>query len=246
MIRLATFDMAGTTIDEGHHVYRVLEEAVVREGADLEPATFQEWMGVEKREAIANLLRVSGIDASQERVDDAFAWFLDTLATTYRENPPRALPGVTETIAELRRRGIKVGLTTGFTRSIAGPLLDALHWTVGDGDPQATLDSVVCADEVRRGRPAPYMIQRTMEATGIIDVREVSAAGDTHVDVQAARNAGVLSIGVCSGKLDAADFAGQPADHVLPSIAQVLDLPEFAGDPHAAAEVDEASQRRAS
>ena len=35
MIRLATFDMAGTTVDEGHHVYRVLEEAVVREGATL-------------------------------------------------------------------------------------------------------------------------------------------------------------------------------------------------------------------
>ena len=64
-------------------------------------------------------------------------------------------------------------------------------------------------------------------------------AGDTHVDVQAARHAGVLSIGVCSGKLDAADFDGQPADHVLPSIAQVLDLPEFAADA-------EAAQRRAS
>lgn len=243
MIRLATFDMAGTTIDEGHHVYRVLEEAVVREGASLEPAAFQEWMGVEKREAIRNLLDLGGVEATPERVDGAFAWFLDTLATTYEENPPRPLPGVPETIAELRRRGIKVALTTGFTRSIAGPLLEALGWTVGEGDPEATLDAVVCADEVRRGRPAPYMIQRAMEETDVLDVREVSAAGDTHVDVQAARNAGVLSIGVCSGKLDAADFDGQPADHVLPSIAEVLDLPEFAGPEHAA---DEASQRRAS
>ena len=239
MIRLATFDMAGTTVDEGHHVYRVLEEAVVREGATLDPAAFQEWMGVEKQEAIRNLLTLSGIEATQERVDGAFAWFLDTLATTYRENPPKPLPGVTRTLAELRRRGIKVALTTGFTRSIAAPLLDALGWTVADGDPGATLDAVVCADEVRRGRPAPYMIHRAMEATGTLDVREVSAAGDTHVDVQAARHAGVLSIGVCSGKLDAADFDGQPADHVLPSVAQVLDLPEFAGDA-------EAAQRRAS
>lgn len=239
MIRLATFDMAGTTIDEGHHVYRVLEESVVREGASLSPADFQDWMGVEKREAIANLLRVGGIEASEERIDGAFAWFLDTLATTYQESPPRPLPGVTDTLAELRGRGIKVALTTGFTRSIADPLLAALGWTTGDGDPEATLDAVVCADEVRRGRPAPYMIQRAMEATGIIDVAHVSAAGDTHVDVQAARHAGVLSIGVCSGKLDADGFAGQPADYVLPSIAQVLDLPEFAGE-------GDVAQRRAS
>lgn len=92
MIRLATFDMAGTTIDEGHHVYRVLEESVVREGVSLSPADFQDWMGVEKREAIANLLRVGGIEASEERIDGAFAWFLDTLATTYQENPPRPSP----------------------------------------------------------------------------------------------------------------------------------------------------------
>lgn len=84
MIRLATFDMAGTTVDEGHHVYRVLE-AVVREGATLDPAAISRWMGVEKREAIRNLLRLGGIEATDERVDGAFAWFLDTLATTYRE-----------------------------------------------------------------------------------------------------------------------------------------------------------------
>ncbi len=227
MIRLATFDMAGTTIDEGHTVYRVLEEAVVREGATPEPQAFQEWMGVEKREAIAALLPLGGVQADEARIDAAFAWFLQTLATAYSEQPPVPLPGVPETIAALRERGVKVALTTGFSRSIADPLLAGLGWSVGDGDPEATLDAVVCADEVRRGRPAPYMIHRAMEATGILDVRETLAAGDTHVDVQAARHAGVLSIGVCSGKLDAAGFAGQPADHVLPSIAQVLDLPEL-------------------
>ncbi len=71
------------------------------------------------------------------------------------------------------------------------------------------------------------------------ELAHVSAAGDTHVDVQAARHAGVLNIGVCSGKLDADGFAGQPADYVLPSIAQVLDLPEFAGE-------GDVAQRRAS
>ncbi|WP_040157098.1 phosphonatase-like hydrolase [Mobilicoccus massiliensis] len=231
MIRLATFDMAGTTIDDRHHVYRVLEAAVNRAGVEPEPAAFQRWMGVEKREAIAGLLREAGVEADDARIDELFVWFLDELARSYRDEPPIPLPGVEETLAELRRRGTRVALTTGFSRGIADPILTGLGWTAGLDDPDATLDAVVCADEVRRGRPAPYMIHRAMELTGTLDVAEVSATGDTIADVEAARHAGVLAIGVLTGKLDRDGFTGSPADHVLPGVPDVLDLPEFAAAP---------------
>lgn len=229
MIRLATFDIAGTTVDEGGQVYRVLEESVEREGAKITPEQLQEWMGVEKREAITNLLRLGGVEADEKQIDGAFEWFLDELARAYRENPPKPLPGVEDALATLRKRGIKVVLTTGFTRGITTPLLEAMGWTIGEGDPDATLDGVVCADEVRRGRPAPYMIQHAMELVDVGDVHEVSAAGDTFADVGAAHGAGVLAIAVCTGKLDAADFEGKPVDHVVEGVKDVPNLPEFAG-----------------
>ncbi|WP_284981145.1 HAD hydrolase-like protein [Arthrobacter sp. efr-133-TYG-118] len=42
---------------------------------------------------------------------------------------------------------------------------------------------------------------RAVELTGVIDVREVLAAGDTMNDLKAARNVGVTAVGVLTGKL---------------------------------------------
>jgi phosphoglycolate phosphatase len=229
MITLAVFDIAGTTVDEKDEVYRVLRASVEREGATFTEEQFQQWMGTEKRWAVQNLLELGGADAGEDTVDRAYRWFLETLQESYRTRPPQPLPGVTEAIAELRRRGVKVALTTGFATEITTPLLAGLGWTVADGDPEATLDAVVSADTVAAGRPAPYMIHRAMEATGTQDVAEVAAAGDTVVDVQAARRAGVLSIGVLTGHLTRQDFATQPHDLVVDSVTDLLADPRFTG-----------------
>ena len=68
------------------------------------------------------------------------------------------------------------------------------------------------------------MIHHTMELTGVTDVRRVLAAGDTVVDVQAARNAGVIAVGVLSGALTRAELAEHPHDFLLDSVADIPDL----------------------
>lgn len=227
MISLAALDMAGTTIDEGDAVYRVLREAAQREGAQFTDEQFQEWMGTEKRWAIRNLMQIGGVEVTDERVEAAFDWFLTTLHETYRATPPTALPGVEEAIRELRSRGIKVALTTGFATSITDAILAGMGWTVADGDPAATVDAAISADTVAAGRPAPDMIFRAMEVTSVHDVAEVAAAGDTAVDVRAARSAGALSIGVLSGHLTREDFARLPQDLVVGSVADLPSEPQF-------------------
>lgn len=229
MIALAVFDIAGTTVDERDEVYRTLRVSVEREGATVAPAELQKWMGTEKRGAIQNLLRAGGVEPADDVVDRAYAWFLTTLRGSYLSNPPLPLPGIPEAISELRARGIKVALTTGFSTEIASPLLAGLGWTAHDGDPASMLDAVVCADTVAAGRPAPYMIHRAMEATGIQDVAQVAAAGDTAADVLAARRAGVLGIGVLTGHLTREDFQQHPHDLVVESVADLPADPRFAG-----------------
>jgi len=62
------------------------------------------------------------------------------------------------------------------------------------------VNAVICGDDVPLGRPAPFLIFRTMEATGVISVDRVMNVGDTVLDLQAGRNAGVgENIGVLSG-----------------------------------------------
>ncbi|MHA7221248.1 phosphonatase-like hydrolase [Arthrobacter sp. RHLT1-20] len=226
MIKLVACDMAGTTIDEHGDVYAALARSVEETGASTTDEAVQEWMGADKVEAITALIERGGGTPTPDIVRGAFARFKQLLADSYAANPPEALGGVEDAIRELQGRGIKVALTTGFSRDVAEPLLEGLGWRVaGDGRNAAVgglvLDAVVCSDEVAAGRPAPYMIHRAMELTGVQDVREVLAAGDTANDLLAATRAGAMAVGVLTGKLSRTSLEQYPHHHILDSVKDI-------------------------
>jgi len=225
MIQLLACDMAGTTIDEHGDVYRALAQSVEEAGVRTTEEDVQAWMGADKVEAITALLKLGGHAADPVTVAHSFSRFREILAALYAENPPTALPGVEAALTALRERGVKVALTTGFSADVAHPLLHALNWTTADapdaGQAALVLDAVVTSDEVSAGRPAPFMIHRAMERTGVLDVREVLAAGDTVNDLLAAHHAGVQGIGVLTGKLGRAELEAQPHFLVLDSVAGI-------------------------
>ena len=216
MFTLAIFDMAGTTVNDRDEVYRVLREATEREGAHYSDAQFQEWMGTEKKWAIRNLLEIGGVDVTEDLVEQAWSWFRAELRRTYTAQPPVALDGVEQALAELRGQGIKVGLTTGFSREIADIILESMGW--GEG---INLDASVTADQVGRGRPEPDMIHRVMELTGVTSPSEVISVGDTAADIRSAQAAGVTSVGVLTGHLTPKAFTELGADHILTSAAEI-------------------------
>ena len=222
-IQLAALDMAGTTIDEGGAVYEALAGAVAAGGHPATEEAIQRWMGADKREAISGLIEESsGTAPDRGAVERLYVEFRTLLESAYAAHPPQPIAGVPEALGTLRAAGVKVGLTTGFSRDVAEPMLEGLGWTIGSG-PTATVDALVCADDVTAGRPAPYMIFRAMEATGVDDVRTVAVAGDTVVDLRAGMNAGARIVaGVATGKLTHADLAGEPHTHLIDSVS---DLP---------------------
>lgn len=221
MIHLAVFDMAGTTIDDGGVVYQALEAAVAFAGATVDPADLQTWMGTDKVAAITALLPLGGVTPTDALVATCFATFKEHLSMAYRTAPPVAFDGVSDAIAQLRSRGIKVALSTGFDRQVTDDLLTSLGWKTGQD-----LDAVVTTSDVAAGRPAPYMIHHAMELAGVVDVRRVLAAGDTLVDLQAARNAGAIAVGVLTGALSRQALEQGPHDHILAGVADVPSLPE--------------------
>jgi phosphonoacetaldehyde hydrolase len=100
------------------------------------------------------------------------------------------IPGVLETVANLRENGIRIATTTDTPRAAAAPILAAM------AESGFTPDFSICADEVPAGRPAPWMIFRAMEALGVDCVKSVVKVGDSPSDMKAARNAGVFGVGV--------------------------------------------------
>lgn len=216
MYSLAVFDMAGTTVDEGGEVYRVLREATEREGATYSDETFARYMGTEKRWAIGKLLEAGGIDASEIQIENAWQWFRQELRRSYQAHPPKAMPGIEELFKNLHERGVKVALTTGFSREITDLILEALGWD------SRVVDATVAGDEVAEGRPAPLLIQRVMIETGVNDASKVISSGDTEADVVSAKRAGVASVGVLTGSMTADGFASLAPDYVLDSASDLL------------------------
>jgi phosphonatase-like hydrolase len=215
---LAVLDMAGTTIDEGLQVYRVLEETVIAHGGTPSAADITRWHGSAKHEALRALLTPIGrTPLSDEVLTPIVADFRARLVAAYAAHPPRPLPGIPEALAGLRAAGVKVALNTGFDRDVVDSLLSALGW---EGD--SVVDTVVCGSDVPAGRPAPFMIFTAMQRLGITDVRRVLVAGDTPRDLEAGTNSGAAYVvGVLSGASDAAELGGCRHSHLLPSVAEL-------------------------
>lgn len=220
-VRLAVLDIAGTTVQEHNSVYLALEQAVVAAGARPGADGMQAAMGADKHEAIAGLL---GAELGSPEIDKTYADFRDRLRQAYRERPPVALPGVKAALQALRAAGVRVVLTTGFTREVTDDVLGAVGWRV-----EQDVDAVVCAEDVGAGRPAPYMVFEAMRRTGVHDVRHVLVAGDTELDLRSGAHAGAaMVVGVLSGAMDAEQLGRTAHTHLLPSVA---DLPALLGLP---------------
>jgi phosphonatase-like hydrolase len=223
-IALVALDIAGTTIDEGGAVYVALRSAVESHtGVPIPDGEFDRWKGTGKRQAITGLLGQATVD----EINAVEAEFTRRLLDAYRSVPPEPLPGVVNAFAVLRDRDVKIVLQTGYSRAVAGPLLEQVDWRVG-----RDIDAVITSDQVQASRPAPYLIFRAMETVGVQSVSEVLVAGDTPNDLRAGTNAGARYVaGVLTGAHDAASLRLEPHTHILSSAAtipEVLGLREVA------------------
>lgn len=213
-IELVVCDMAGTTVRDAGQVPQAFTSALAAHGIAVTPQAINSLRGASKRLAILSLIP-EGSDRVG-RSEQVYATFVQHLAQVFN-GTVEPVPGARETIDTLRSRGVRVALNTGFDRETTDLLLDALRWREG------VVDAVVCGDEVKSGRPAPYMIFHCMEATGVADARRVANVGDTVLDLQAGHHAGAaLNVGVLSGAHGRDQLQSQPHTHLLNSVA---DLP---------------------
>jgi phosphonoacetaldehyde hydrolase len=97
---------------------------------------------------------------------------------------------VAEFIESCRRRGVKIGATTGYNREMME--LCAQHAVKQNYVP----DVSVCADDVPAGRPAPWMALLAAMKLGIYPMESVVKIGDTYADIDEGLNAGMWTVGI--------------------------------------------------
>jgi len=196
-------DWAGTTVDYGCFApIEAFRRAFAHYRIHPTIEEIRAPMGIEKRAHIAQMLEGDRLadmwedehgypptSADCDRINARFEPALFEVLPRHAD----LLPGVYEALNVIRQRGIAIGSSTGYSRE----MMDIVAALAKEGGYEP--DCLVCPEEVRTGRPAPYMIWRNLETLGIKSIDRVVKVGDTAVDMQEGKNAGCLCVGIIEG-----------------------------------------------
>lgn len=221
-IQLVVFDMAGTTVDEQNVVYRTVHRAIEAAGHSVSWETvLEQAAGKEKRQAISDVLAHSlETSPGEAEIDVIFENFKMMLDEAYASGVAKPMPGAETVFQELRSRGIRVVLNTGYSRAVAELLLQQLGWTIPE-----TIDLLVTASDVERGRPHPDMVLAAMNALGITDGTTVAKIGDSTIDIEEGRSAGCsIYAGITTGAQTESMLASASPTHIFHSLSDLLSV----------------------
>lgn len=170
-------DGSGTTLDRYVDAPAVVFYEVFKNyGLEISMQEAREPMGLRKDlhiKAITEIPEVRrrfvetfGREPTQDDVDKMFAEFVPTQLDLIRNgNYHELLPGVAEVTQTLQKKGVKIGVTTGFTRAMLDLLLEGAS---GQG---FVPDTSVAGDEVEQPRPMPFMVLKNLERMGVRNVQ---------------------------------------------------------------------------
>jgi len=214
-VKAVILDWAGTTVDNGSLApVRVLQEVFAKRGVPISEEEARRDMGVLKIDHIRKILfstdvssrwvNAIGREPTEADVESLFANFVP-LQLECLVKYSTVIDGVAETVARLRKRGIKIGSTTGYTRAMLEMILQP---AAAQG---YAPDCAVTPDDVGAGRPYPWMIYANAIRMKVEPLEAIVKIGDTPVDIEEGLRAGVWTIGVArTGNmigLSAEDFA---------------------------------------
>jgi len=194
------FDWAGTVVDFGSHApMGAFVELFKSQGVDITVAEARVPMGLPKWDHIRALGRLPRVadawhSAHGRAFDDADVDRLYALFTPMNmEAVPRhaqLIDGVPQLMAQLRRRGLKIGSTTGYNRDIMAVLAPLC---VAQGfEP----DNLVCAGDVPENRPSPMGMYRCFLDLAAWPAHRVVKVDDTVPGLMEGRHAGCWTVAV--------------------------------------------------
>ena len=229
-VSLVVFDMAGTTMVDNGEIENCFYNACLKNGLEVTRSQINAMMGWSKIVVFQTFWKEKlGEDHPdlEQKVQESYDLFRALLEDHYRTTEQKPTVGALETIEWLREHGVKVVLTTGFYREVTDIILEKLGWDKGlDAERISIGDSIIdmsiTSDEVEKGRPEPFMIQKAMTQFGVIDSKRVIKVGDTPVDLAAGRNADCLfSLAVTNGSHTEAELAPLDHDGLLPTLGHL-------------------------
>jgi phosphonoacetaldehyde hydrolase len=199
-VKAVILDWAGTTVDHGSLApVRVLQEVFAKRGVPISEEEARRDMGVLKIDHIRKILfgkdvsvrwrEVVEHEPTEADVESLFANFVP-LQLECLVKYSTVIDGVAATVARLRKRGLKIGSTTGYTRAMLEMILQP---AAAQG---YAPDCAITPDDVGAGRPHPWMLFANAIRMQIEPLEAIVKIGDTPVDIEEGLRAGVWTIGI--------------------------------------------------
>jgi phosphonoacetaldehyde hydrolase len=199
-VKAVVLDWAGTAVDYGcMGPAAVFVDVFQRFGIRVTVAEARKFMGLEKKAHVRGLCGLPTVVAQWHEKYGHAPSEADVEAL-YRETVPMMvsaiarhadpIPGLIDTVAALRGRGVKIGSTTGYTRPMLEKLMPAAKQR------GYAPDAVVCSSDVPAGRPYPWMAFLNAVRLEVYPLEAVVKIGDTLSDVEEGLNAGMWAIGL--------------------------------------------------
>ena len=199
-VQAALLDWAGTTMDFGCMAPAVVfVEVFKRKGVPISMEEARAPMGAHKR---VHIQKITQLDSVRKRWqekhgrlpndDDVEAMFADFVPLQLKclSDYSKLIPGTLDIVKALRKRGYKIGSTTGY-------MSEMMKINLRDAAKQGYVpDSTVCASEVPAGRPYPYMCLQNVINLGVSPVEACVKIDDTRPGIEEGLNGGMWTIGL--------------------------------------------------
>ncbi|MBQ0784048.1 MAG: phosphonoacetaldehyde hydrolase [Amphritea sp.] len=193
-------DWAGTTVDFGSMApIRAFQGLFTNQGVPISQVEARGPMGTEKREHIRQLcshpriratwVEVKGTEPTDADVDRMYDEFVPLQVAAIAETAV-LIPGLTDLLAWADANEVKIGANTGYADiMIQGLLAKAAEQGYNPA-------SNVCATQVPKGRPYPYMAMMNAIELGVENLAACVKVDDTLTGIDEGLNAGMWTVGV--------------------------------------------------
>jgi phosphonoacetaldehyde hydrolase len=199
-LKALVLDWAGTTVDHGSLApARTLQQLFAKAQITLSESETRRDMGLPKKDHIRGILSIKRVREAWQELRGRLPGEAD-VEEMYREFIPlqfsclaeysAVIPGVVEATQNFRRRGLKIGSTTGYARAMLDVLVE--QSAKSGYSPDCTLSP----EEVGTGRPHPFMMYESAVRLQVYPMAAIAKIGDTPVDIHEGLTAGAWSIGV--------------------------------------------------
>jgi phosphonoacetaldehyde hydrolase len=211
-IRLAVFDMAGTTVDDVIDgvplILHSYDDAFRRHGVVVPMETLNDMRGRDKKEVV-NML-------GGEKAGDIYRDLVDMLSANVTR--VKEIQGASETFRWLKEHGVAVGVGSGFPAIVTHDIVKHLKW-----EEKGLIDYWICSEIVDEERPSPAMIRRTMRHCHIRNPSQVLKVDDTAIGIEEGHNAKAHTVAVLTGTQRREKIEAAKPDAILPSIRELPD-----------------------